>query len=68
MSKAERRFVRALDEIESAAREVGMSNRQLAAEASVSPATLGRWRKKPPATILTLAKMEKAVAAKKRRR
>lgn len=68
MSKAERRFVKALDEIESAAREAGLSNRQLAQEANCSPATLLRWRKKPPATILTLAKMEQAVARKKRAR
>lgn len=68
MSKAERRFKRALDEYESAAREVGISHRQLAREAGISPATIARWRAKPPETIQTMAKIEGVLAAKKRGR
>lgn len=60
-----KRFSEALDEIESAAEEVGLSKRQLAAEAGCSPATLGRWRKKPPVTVRAVEKMQIAIAKRR---
>jgi hypothetical protein len=64
-SKAELRFREQLDELEADAKAVGLTKRGLAEAAGVSPATLPRWRRKPPVTVRTVAKMQKAIDAKR---
>jgi DNA-binding transcriptional regulator YiaG len=63
-SKAERVFRAQLDEIEAAAKVEGLSKRDLAKAAGVSPATLPRWRRQSPATVRAMGKMQKAAGIK----
>ncbi|HKT54494.1 MAG TPA: hypothetical protein VJP88_08575 [Caulobacteraceae bacterium] len=68
MKGADTRFADDLRALEDRARKVGMSHRELAAAADCSPATLGRWKRRAPATIRVLTRMEQAVAERERAR
>ena len=66
MSGFEKDFAEVLNRLEADAKAVGLGKRELAAAAGVSPSTLPRWRRKPPETVRTVAKMQKAIDAKRR--
>ncbi len=57
-------FNDALSQLEADAKAAGSNLTEVCREAGVSRTTPDRWREKPPATIVTLKKLQDVVAEK----
>ena len=61
-------FYAALDKLEEDAKKVDMTLTSICRDTKISRATLVRWRKEVPTTVMLMTRMQKAVRDEEKRR